>query len=357
MEWKNKFNPFNSWKGLTWYESHYVPIIKWWQGEDCLPPPIEVSLDICHNCNFKCSHCNSQAHTNKEKGAMDRRTLSSTLELVARFGARAVCFGGGGEPTLNKNLSHGIFLAKVLGMESAVATNGSFNNKKLMEAMMNCKWVAFSVDAATQSMFKKVHGVGLLGRVTGNIQRMVAMKKVFDSDVFISYRFLITPDNEMELYKAGCLAKRLGVDAFHARPADLERKDLSARDSGLAAFIVLTGFTNLHELTDDSFVVATATHKFDNNFKAYHPFKKCMASPLVLQVCSDGYSYVCPDHKLEERFRLCETKDIIEYWGSREHRMLLRNINPKLDCSRCTWVPYQEQIENLWTDKMHRNFP
>ena len=55
QEWsdKSKYNSFNSYKGLTYFNSHYLPIVVWWNGKtNNLPAPIELSLDSAHSCNF-----------------------------------------------------------------------------------------------------------------------------------------------------------------------------------------------------------------------------------------------------------------------------------------------------------------
>ena len=325
IEWsnENKFNPFNSYKGLTWYESHYKPISRWWAGEGVLPPPIEVSFDCCHDCNFHCSHCNSQKHTNKGKGVMGFLYFMATVQLMAKMGVRGICFGGGGEPTLNEHLIHALYSVWLNGMQVSVATNGSMITDELAEEMMNCKWVAVSVDAGTEETFHKVHGVNKLQQVFSNISLLVEAKKRTGSKILISFRFLITPANWFEVDSACRVARRLGVDAFHARPADLERKDFADGDTlgqqttYYDIVMINERLTECHLLESDTFKVITATHKFNNKFKVFHPFKNCVASPLVLQVCADGNSYVCPDHKLEERFKLCETKDILGceiYW-------------------------------------------
>ena len=64
VEWndKSKYNSFNSYKGLVWYDSYYKPIAKWFKGEGKLPSPIELSLDPGHLCNFGCPHCNAQRY-------------------------------------------------------------------------------------------------------------------------------------------------------------------------------------------------------------------------------------------------------------------------------------------------------
>ena len=359
MEWStsNKLNPFNSYKGLTWYESHYKPISKWWDGEGALPPPVEASLDCCHGCNFRCPHCNSQKHTNKGKGVMEFKEMFDTTQLLQGWGVRGICFGGGGEPTLNPDID-GI-LRDICEAQICIATNGSMIDDELAEEMMDCKWVAVSVDASTPETFHKVHGVNAFEKVCSNISKLVAAKKRTGSKVLISYRFLITPANWFEVDSACRVAGSLGVDAFHARPADLERKDFEGIITDYDIFSINEKLEECHSLESDTFKVITATHKFNNQFKVFHPFKNCVASPLVLQVCADGNSYVCPDHKLEERFKLCETKDILGYWGSDKHRDLLKGINVKEECSRCTWTPYAEQIEKLamGDDPMHLNFP
>lgn len=366
MEWSesNKLNPFNSYKGLTWYQSHYLPIARWWMGERTLPPPIEASFDCCHNCNFMCPHCNSQKHTNRGKGVMGKEELFSTFELLSGMGVRGFCFGGGGEPTMNKGLPDLLRWiwrgCRFSGAVSAVATNGFRLNKSLINEMIYCKWVAVSVDAGGPKTFKKVHGVDGFDRVIGNIKRLVDAKKMSGTDVLISYRFLMTPDNWTDLEDACRIAREIGVDAFHARPADLERKDIVWIHEGeLQPELVKEALARCRDYETDMFKVITATHKFTKDFRVFHPFKNCVASPLVLQVCADGNSYVCPDHKLEERFKLCETKDIRKYWGSDDHRELLQEINVDEECSRCTWTPYAEQIEKLafGDDPCHLNFP
>jgi MoaA/NifB/PqqE/SkfB family radical SAM enzyme len=241
-------------------------------------------------------------------------------------------------------------------MDCAIATNGYLINEEIANEMMYCKWVAISVDAASRETFKKVHGVDGWDKVIENIGLLVKTKKETGSDVAIDYRFLITPDNWKEISEACYVAKCLGVDAYHVRPADLERPDVKMKASydTVQANRLLV---RCHKYDDDAFSVYTTTHKFGKNFEVIHPFKKCVASPLVLQACADGNAYVCPDHRIEDRFRMCKTMDIRDYWGTDAHRELLQSIDVDKECSRCTWGSYQEQIEKLGSDPMHQFFP
>jgi len=360
MEWLDPYNPFNSMKGLLWEDSHYKPIRAWFRGDGDIPPPIELSLDPIHACNFKCPHCNAQRYLNSsESQSLPKLDAYDTLSIAWGWGVNGLCIGGGGEPLMSKWADGFIWDTSQLGIECAVATNGYLINKEVAENMMYCKWVAISVDAASRETFKKVHGVDGWGKVIDNIALLVKTKEETGSGVAIDFRFLITPDNWKEIGTACYIAAARGVDAFHARVADLERKDvpMDGRYDWVAKQEISRQLEGCHHYNSDTFKVYTTTHKFDSDFKPKNNFKKCTASPLVWQACADGNSYVCPDHRLEGRFRLCKTMDIRDYWGSDHHREVLKSINVEKECSRCTWSSYQEQIEKLDSDPMHRFFP
>ena len=237
-EWSNKskYNSFNSFKGLTYYDSHYKPIAEWFNGKsNILPPPIELSLDPGHLCNFGCLHCNAQRYLiiNRHEVPEDKRLITkehlrNLIDFMAKWGVRGVCIGGGGEPLMNKAVWDLPSYIKSKGMKSSFATNGSLINEDIAREMMNCRWVGVSVDSGTRETFKVVHGVDHFDKVIENLKLLVRLKKETGSKIDISYKFLITPLNWKDLYEAAKLAKEIGVRDFHARPVDLERKDFNS---------------------------------------------------------------------------------------------------------------------------------
>jgi hypothetical protein len=147
------------------------------------------------------------------------------------------------------------------------------------------------------------------------------------------------------------MAKLFGANFCHIRPADLERKDLSLEEKNLEVARVKEIFEMCHELETPDFGVFTVTHKFNDNFKVQHKFKKCLASPLVLQKCCDKRDYICVDHRMDARYEVKE-------WGSKQHLDLINSIVPDRDCSRCTWGTYNEICEKVvMNDSMHLAFP
>jgi MoaA/NifB/PqqE/SkfB family radical SAM enzyme len=361
-EWsdKNKYNSFNSYKGLTLFDSHYIPIAKWFKGESKdLPAPVELSLDPAHLCNFRCGHCNAQRYliANPEEVPSDRKIMSqehlrNLIDFAADWGVRGVCIGGGGEPLMNRNVWELPSYIHKKGLKSSFATNGSLINDQIANEMMYCRWVGVSLDSGSREVFKKVHGVDHFDKVISNLQMLINKKNETKSKIDIAYKFLIRPDNWQDVESACRLAKNIGVRDFHARPVDLERKDFEAgMQLNYDMDTILEQFTRCHQLEDENFRVFTVMHKYDPNFRVKHTFKNCVSSSLMLQACSDGNAYVCADHRIEERFKLCShypnPEEVLNFWGSEKHRDLLKSINVDKECGRCTYGEYARQIEEL----------
>lgn len=368
MEWKNKskYNSFNSYKGLC-YIDHYRHIIN-----KQLLPPVECSFDPIHLCNYNCFYCNAQRYLrinpeeiNINKKIMSKEHSYNLVDFLLNWGVSGFCFGGGGSPLMNKNILHLPSFIKKRGGESSFATNGSLINEEWATEMMNCRWVGISVDAGDPITFSLMHRVSekIFYKVINNIKLLVKMKKQTKSKVDIAYKILIHPYNMDSILNACKLAKDLGVKDFHVRPMDLERKDFkTVEEININISKIKNIFDKCHKLEDENFRVFTVLHKYDKNFKVKHDFKKCLSSPLMIQVCADGNCYVCADHRLEKRFCIGshypDPKNILNFWGSKKHLDLLDSINVDRECGRCTYGEYATQIEQvIMEDGMCLNFP
>ena len=352
MEWSsiNKYNSFNSDKGLTYYE-HYKKIVAWLNGHGKLPPPIEASLDPMNACNHKCYYCNSQRYLRDNPAKLqqwDRRFIQDTLNELAFSGVSAFCWGGGGEALLNKNIRGMTAYGVNLGMQSSIITNGVLLDDELINEMLLCRWIGISLDSARPETYRQIRGTDDCNKVLTNISKLTA--KVHNTDIAV--KVLVLPENLIDIVYTCKVAKSLGVRDFHVRPVDTERKDYKdARQLGLNMDMIKHVFEQCHKEETNDFHVYTVIHKYDENFHVKHDFKRCLASPLVAQICTDKKQYVCVDHRLETRFEIKE-------WGSDEHRKLLKGIDPSHECSRCTWSQYNQQIEQcVLEDRLCRNFP
>lgn len=364
IEWssKSKYSSFNSYKGLTYYEN-YKKIIDWLDGAKYLPPPVEVNLDPMAECNLNCYFCITQRYlrTHREEvGEMRKLPLDYMYKLVdflVEWGVKGLCISGGGEPTLHEGLAQLIVCAKDR-MDVAVVTNATY----LIDSLLYCRWVALSVDASNGATYKAIKGADKFNQVTGGIKRLAYCRKQTNLPVDLCFKFLIVPENQYEIYEACKLAKELGVQDFHARPVDFERKDIEgARQLKLDTESIHKQFALCHELETDDFRVYTVTHKFDKSFHVKYDYEKCLAAPLILPILTDGNAYLCVEHKMDSEYKLgsCypDPNEILKWWGSDKHRQMIKSISPQRDCSRCIYCEYNKQIEAIKQDTMCRSFP
>ena len=367
MEWSTKaeYNSFNSAKGLAYYEN-YKQIVDWLNGNDYLPPPIEVNLDPMAICNLDCYFCITQRYLkhHPEEIGMTQLPLDYMLELVdflSDWGVKGLCISGGGEPTLHKDLPKLIEYASTK-MDICLVTNATTMDDDLLEALVHCRWIALSIDAANKATYAQIKGRDKFYSATRNIFNLVGMRKLHSATVDLCFKFLVVPENQYEIYDACKLAKSLGVQDFHARPVDFERKDIKdARPLKMDIQKIHEQFGKCHELETEDFRVFTITHKYDSNFHVKYDYASCLAASLLLPILTDGNAYICVEHKMEEKYKLGSCfppSEIKKWWGGDRHRQMIKDIVPRRDCSRCIYSEYNKQIEQVvLKDKMCINFP
>lgn len=368
IEWKigNKYNSFNSYKGLTYYEN-YKKIIGWLDGKNELPPPIECNLDPFAECQLACYFCITQRylrHNRTEVGEMRKLPIEYMYRLVdflAEWGVKGLCISGGGEPTLHEGVWELPQYAVSKGLDVSLVTNAVFLNDELAENIMACRWLALSVDSLNREMYQMIKGRDRFDLVIANIKKLADMRYKTNAEVDLCFKCVLLPENMHSIYDMCKMAKDLGVQDFHVRPVDFERKDIKGyRKLVFDAESVYDEFAKCHELETDDFHVYTITHKFDSEFHVQHDFTRCFAG-LILPLLADGNAYVCVDKKMEANYRLGSAypnpEQILEWWGKDAHREMIKNMDID-QCSRCTGSQYNQQIENVvLQDKMCLSFP
>jgi sulfatase maturation enzyme AslB (radical SAM superfamily) len=370
IEWsnKNQLNSFNSLKGLAYYEN-YQKIVTWLNGDSTyLLPPIECSIDPIAECNLQCYFCVTQRYLKySREDAGDMRRLPSEyvyrlIPFLSQWGVKGVCFSGGGEPTLHSEMAIFLRLIAENNMQSAIATNGSNIDDSLAEALMLCRWVGISVDSSFRDEYTQIKGADKFNVVASNIKKLVALRARTSSKVDIAYKCLILPDNISSIHAACKVAKALGVQDFHVRPVDFERSDIKGhRPLAIDTKILEEQVAKCYEEETKDFHVFAVVHKFDTNLHVKHDFTRCLATPLVIPILSNGKSYLCIDKKMVPNFVLGESypdpSKILDWWGTDKHRDLIKSVNIDT-CSRCTWSQYNRQIEEaVEQDKMCLAFP
>ena len=361
MEWKNKYNSFNSDKGFLY--SKWYQVIKDWKDHKVFSPlpPIEASVDPIQQCQLKCSHCNASRYlttppTDKQIRMKDEEYIE-LMKFLGKWGIKGVCHGGGGEPTLHTALGKALITAVESGMENSIATNGiNFNDELIDIAVRNCRWIGVSVDSSTSETYLKGRGKDYFNNTIENIAKLSERARILNTKCDVSYKFLIFEYNQEEIFSACKLAKELGVKDFHVRPADLSHQGMSTEYKGKAKkydiSFIKEQFAKCHEIEDNNFRVFTVSHKFDKNFIPRKNFDQCYASPCCIQICPSGEVFLCPDQRYNNKYLLGvwlpNPEQILNFWGSKHHYDLVFKTGKDNCNTRCTFSPYCEQCQKLY---------
>ena len=120
--------------------------------------PISINLDLTTACNYQCDHCVDLDILNTGV-RYDHEKLLSSLELMAQRGLKSVIVIGGGEPTLYPKFAETIRFMKSFGLQVAIVSNGTGNEKiaEIADCMDTGDWVRLSLDSGTDETFQAMH--------------------------------------------------------------------------------------------------------------------------------------------------------------------------------------------------------
>jgi MoaA/NifB/PqqE/SkfB family radical SAM enzyme len=360
-EWSNQWNPFNSAKVLIHRE--HLERCK----DSKFLPPVTVSVDPSNKCNYDCIWCNAYETMKQNNSLLTRDHLFRLADFLAEWGVKTVCVAGGGEPFMNP--STGAFLKRLKENKVGCApvTNGYYLDNELIDTITKTsRWVGFSMDAGTEKTYQRVKGIknGLaFFRVLDKMKKLSKRIEELNSLCEIGYKFLLHPENALDIFEAAKIAKKYGAHDFQIRPVGW---DNILKTKGKIDFMRLIEPINQQieeamKLETNNFFVYGVRHKFNLNFQRKVNFKHCWASPIAALVFgADGKCNICLDHRGQDKYVLCthdpDPREVLKYWGSRQHINLLDSIDPN-ECPRCTISPYNEIVEQVFIeDRMCRDF-
>lgn len=363
-EWKDKYNPFNSWKALV-HADNFEAIL------DGKPkPPIVVNFDLTNACNYACGFCmfggerdRGDENSQKFRKGNARLPVGYSLQLPAlwkEWGVKASCLAGGGEPTLHADCLPLIEEYGKAGLELGLVTNGYLvNNQEWWNTINeNAKFVGFSIDAGTSEAYQKTKRVdsGRFRKVLSNLENLAKTKAHLGTRLQIGYKFVLDPQNWQTIYQAAQNASRLGANHFQFRPA-IDQDHTFYLDKLNDIWDQIESAQS--DFNSDDFHVYGVRHKFNPDLSKKHDFDKCRATPLTTTWCADGKVYMCTDTRGTNWSYLTDhypdPQKAIDYWGSEDHLKKVDSIDFS-KCDRCTLAPYNEMFEQVFMqDKMDRN--
>jgi len=366
-EWTNPWNPFNSAKVLLW-RGHLEACSK-----EYYLPPISVDIDPANRCMYDCPHCNAYEMI-KSNQVMSGEHMVNLVDFLADWRAstehnvpNSACVSGGGEPYMNKNVNALFERLCHHGMELGIISTGYLmTDEDIKIAAKTARWVGFSMDAASVSTYNKVKGIkneSAMGRVIENMRKLVKRVAEYGTNCDVAYKFLLTPDNALEIYDAIKLAKDIGVKDFHLRPAGWDNLSKVKEKPNYDKYVdeINRQIEEGMKLETKNFRVFGIRHKFNPDFSRKIPFSRCWTIPLLPTFGADGNVHTCFDMRGRKDLILCrhdpDPSEILKVWNTEFHKDMIRNIKIE-DCPRCTFGSYNEVVDKvIIEDSMCGAFP
>ena len=277
------------------------------------------------------------------------KVVKNLIKELSENGTKAIEFTGGGEPTTHPDVCEILEYSIKLGLDVGLITNGLLLGK-INDIAKYLKFIRISLDAASEQIYYKVHGVNYFNNIINNI------KDILETTDYnkIGLGFLIVPDNICDIVQALKLARELGVRFIQYRPASLSY-DVDKEFWIKASYEVKKAIelNNSQEL-----------QIFDAGVKWVHvndkrKYLRCYTSSLVSVIKANGDIPLCVLKRNEKERIIGNIYDggFVKNWFSNRHIELIDNIDINICRKPCKHDSYNIVIgETFKSDMYHENF-
>ena len=276
-------------------------------------------------------------------GLLSWEVLDKLLHDFQDVGLRAINWTGGGEPTLNPNLGRALILAKQLGIENGLYTNGQLLTKELCnEIVMSNVWFRLSLDAGNAATYSTLHRTKpkVFDSILRSLRYMVRVREETNSPITLGAGMLVCRENVEEIRQAVEICKETGIDYFQIKPVVdsifHEEKD-PQQDRPWWRDVVMPKLEEVKRLTDSNFEVLITSYKFEDiiaQTRYNRGYKKCLATPLIATISGDGNVYACTHTRGLPKYAMgnINERDFKDIWMDDAHWSMINKIGHKSAC-------------------------
>lgn len=322
-----------------------------------LEAPIYVEISPTGVCNHKCLFC----HYNY-LGHEGRFKKGKILELVREFasmGVKSLVFAGNGEPTLHTDTFEAIVLAKSLGIDVALSTNGALLKEKHFDILaQNLTWIRFSFNAGSKENYAHVHQTdgADFDIVIENIKKLKEAKERLKSDITIGSQCVLIPENKDFILEHANRLKGLGVDYFSVKHFyNHSHNEFEVTENISEDFITM--------LEKESKTISTKEFNFvvrsTQNLTSNRVYDKCYGLEFIVFIDEMGDVYTCFSHQYDKKTVLGNIfeKSFQDIWNSQKRRDAVAYINDCIVKNNCQPNCRHHQINNYLWELKHPSIP
>jgi MoaA/NifB/PqqE/SkfB family radical SAM enzyme len=307
-------NPFVGNKLLRFPEK-----IAEWMKFGTTSGPLVVDFDLTNKCPHNCPKCPGEWRSDPDAEV----SFDEAVDWLKQFrdlGAKAVSFGGGGDPMAHTYAVNIIEAAHSMGLSVGVITNGAILPREDARRLCKlCSWIRFSIDACEPESFASIHGVSPkhFNTVIGNVKYITQLPQ---RKAVIGAAFLTDATTDID----GCaeLASTLGVDYVQFRPFNFDMADVREQIASAK-----------QKYETESFKVLASMPKYELMGKDYtKPYDFCHFVHFGTVCTAKGELHTCCDMRCESGcFGSLREKSLAELWVSDARR----RVASAIDTGKC----------------------
>jgi radical SAM protein with 4Fe4S-binding SPASM domain len=345
---------------LLW---HLDRVNAWRNGERIAP--LHIDLGITTGCNMACSYCYGvlQGRTSVVKRFdLPKEALLRLLKDAKAFDIRSIAFIGEGENTLNDALCDSLVLAREIGLDVSLATNGiKINREQLKDILEALAWMRFNISAATPEYYYRIHKVKTFDNVLKNIRAAIETKQKYGLSTTIGMQMVVVKENILEIAPLAKIGSKLGVDYFVIKPCS-DTYD-GAINSPHEEYLKIESLLKKAEsYSRKNYKVIVKWKKMKNLGKKN--FSTCHGTQFIINISGDGTVFPCGHffNMRREEFTMgniieSSLKDVITGDVYRQVQKKIQNINVNKDCeTNCRHYYINQFLWELKNPPEHVNF-
>ena len=349
---------------------HHLDRIRAWQNGEKFAP-VHIDMGLTKFCNTACIYCYAVVQ-NMTKGTMIAPdALLRYIEDCGKLGVRSIGFIGDGEPTLNPAMYDATVLAKQVGIDTAMATNGIIlDMDRAHDLLRDMTFIRFNLSAGTPEGFRKVHQshTDNFHALVEKIRELVRIKKENNYQCTIGLQMVLIPECFDQVIPEAKLGAELGVDYFVVKHcSDSEYKEIGIDYKNYLSIEDM--LKEAESYSQGDYVVQVKWNKIlaagesDLYKDGYRKYDVCYGTPFLLQISGNGKIYPCGPFFNKERFYIGDLHedsffDVVmgdRYWEV--HDDVVKSVDVHKDCAIGCRQDYVNKF--LWDLKSapeHLNF-
>lgn len=325
---------------------HLDRIFEWQKGERIAP--VQIDMGLTKFCNVGCIYCIGVTQGGMKKGMMiEHNALMRFIEDCGKLGVCSIAYIGDGEPTLNPGLYDSIILAKRLGIDIGMATNGILLDMKYAHEMLrDSTFIRINLSAAEPESFKRIHQASSdkFNMLIEKLTDLVEIRKKNQYQCTLGLQMVLIPENFDQVIKLAELGAKIGVDYLQIKQcSDTEYREIGINPEDYKR--VESALREAENFSNENYYVKVKWNKINilNETDLYKGgFRKydiCYGTPFLGQISGNGKVYPCGPFFGKDRFYIGDIHeesycDIVKgdrYW--QVYQDIVENVDVHYDCT------------------------